>query len=192
MSVWACVCLQRHVRALPCCWCWRLVWWSVVLMAAGSSVWLPAPAPLPNAVSPRESGTSEEVQRKRDHEQTGLHAEWTKVKICIIELWHCFHTLLGCGAGAADPFCFPLTAVLPKISSIWKQEKTKWNRWHNILCLFKECLRQNKIFIAQAEPKFCYLLFSCYRIDPSPGCQCSVGFWSPLMGSLGLRCLYSC
>lgn len=87
-------------------------------MAAGSSVWLPAPAPWPNVVSPLESETSGEVRRKRDREQIRLQAKWTKVMVSRNEERHCFHTLLGCGAVAADPFSFPLTAVLPKISSI--------------------------------------------------------------------------
>lgn len=41
-----------------------------------------------------------------------------KVKVCVNDVGHRFHTLLGCGAVAADPFSFPLTPVLPKISSI--------------------------------------------------------------------------
>lgn len=48
---------------LPWSWCWRLVLQPAVPMAAGSSVWPPAPAPWPNAASLRESGTSAEGER---------------------------------------------------------------------------------------------------------------------------------
>lgn len=166
-SMWMCVCVcvfvSIHAGVLPWCCCWTLVWQPAVPTAAGSSVWPPAPAPWPNAASPRELETSEggwlRGDKVDDVASKLYHTHWQKVKACENEVWNCRHTLLGCGAAAADPFSFPLTVLLPKISSIWKQGKT----------IKSPRLQSYGNFIPIFHNKIKHL---CQRIDLSPGGYC--------------------
>lgn len=70
-----------NVRVSPGCWRQQIVLPPVVPMAAGSSIWLPAPAPSPNAVSPPESVTSANAQKM-------IHKEldYGEMRHCAISL----------------------------------------------------------------------------------------------------------